>query len=270
MFYYLFSLKDSLEYRGFYPKLTNTKIKCNYIDRLKVLNLKVEDNFSKHANDYDDNNIIQRIVSRALVRELTAKPKKILELGCGSGQVFRQIDWEIEKYVAIDFASLMCDIHPKGNNIEVYQFDFDSSAFEHFLQNKKFDMVLSSSAMQWSKNIDKLLTNIFKVTNHFEGVLFTSNTFKSIYEITQEPSKILSLEDIKKAFEPYGATFEVFEYKLNFESKKELFAYIKNSGVQGDGKLPFVKAKKLYQTYPHLYLEFEVVFVKVNSSKKRV
>ena len=225
--------------------------------------MSVENQFSKYANEYDDNNIIQRIVSRALVRELQEKPKNILELGSGSGQVFRQVDWEYESYTAVDFSSSMCALHPRGKNLSVHCFDFDSEEFRDFLKNKSFDMVLSSSAMQWTKDIDTLLKHIFKTTQRFEGVLFTSDTFKSIYKITKETKKILSLEEIKNAFDKYNAHYEVFDYKINFDSKKDLFAYIKNSGVKGDSSLPFSKAKELYKKYPHLYLEFQVVFIKV-------
>lgn len=225
--------------------------------------MSVENQFSKYARDYDDNNIIQRIVSRALIRELPSKPKKILELGCGSGQIYRQIDWKIDEYLAVDFSLSMCEIHPKSNTIQVECLDFDTDKFFETIKNKKFDMVISSSAMQWSKNIDLLVERIFSVSDSFHGVLFTSNTFKSIYEITNEPKKILSLNEIKSAFEPYGASFEVFNYEINFDSKKELFNYIKNSGVSGGNNLSFTIAKELYKKYPHLYLEFEVVFVKV-------
>lgn len=225
--------------------------------------MSVETEFTKYAKDYDDHNIIQRIVSRALVREIGFEPKRVLELGCGSGQIYREIDWDIEEYLAIDFSSSMCDLHPKGANLEVECLDFDTNRFETLIKDKQYDIVLSSSAMQWSKDIDLLLKRIFSTTNRFHGVLFTSNTFKSIYEITKEPKKILSLEEIQKAFSKYEAEFEVFNYTINFNTKKELFDYIKNSGVKGDSTLTFKQAKELYKKYPHLYLEFEVVFVKV-------
>ena len=225
--------------------------------------MSIENHFTKHAKDYDEHNIVQRIVSKALVRELGLKPKRILELGCGSGQIFREFNWEMEEYVAVDFSSSMCALHPKDNNVSVHCMDFDSDAFFELLENKQFDICISSSAMQWSKNIDLLLQRIMNVTNKFHGVLFTSNTFKSIFEITKEEKNILSLEEIKSAFSKYNASLEVFEYKINFDSQKELFSYIKNSGVQGESSLSYKQAKELYKKYPHLYLEFEVVFVKI-------
>lgn len=227
--------------------------------------MSTKNEFSKHAKDYDDNNIIQRIVSKALVRECENKPKKILELGCGSGQIFRHIDWEIEYYKAIDFSSSMCELHPKDKYIDIKCFDFDSDEFYDEIKNEKYDLVISSSAMQWSKNLPLLIERLSKITKQIDAVLFTSNTFKSIYDITKQSPSILSLEEIKEAFLQVNKNtiFEVFNYKIEFESKKELFQYIKNSGVKGDIKLSFKDAKNLYKKYPLSYLEFEVVFCKI-------
>ena len=61
----------------------------------------IKNQFSKYAKEYGDNNIIQQIVSKALIRDIKGKPKRILELGCGSGQVFNHIDWEFDIYHAI-------------------------------------------------------------------------------------------------------------------------------------------------------------------------
>jgi len=219
--------------------------------------------FSKHAKDYDNNNIIQRIVSKALVRDIKKQPKKILELGCGSGQIFRHISWDIEYYKAIDFSPSMCELHPRGKSIDVKCFDFDSHDFFKDIKDEKYDLVLSSSAMQWSKDLKLLINRLLKVSLNIQAVLFTSNTFKSIYEITKQKPTILSLKEIKQSIKHTKHSYEVFNYKLEFETKKELFKYIKNSGVKGDIKLSFKEAKNLYKHYSLDYLEFEVVFVSI-------
>jgi malonyl-CoA O-methyltransferase len=221
----------------------------------------IQNKFTKYAKDYDDNNIIQRIVSKALVREIDLKPKNILELGCGSGQIFREVDWEYESYKAIDFSYKMCELHPKDENLIVKCFDFDSPDFFEEIKNDNYDLIISSSALQWSKDISSLLEMILPKTKQFKGALFTSNTFKEIYKITKQPKSILSLDEIQDAFMPYNPTFEVFEYKLYFENKQELFDYIKNSGVGGGNKLEFREAKNLYKSYQYDYLSFEVVFI---------
>ncbi len=229
--------------------------------------MSVKNQFSKHANEYNNFNIIQQIAAKALVRDITNKPKTILEIGCGSGQVYKYITWDVDKYNAIDFSSSMCEIHPKNKNLEVSCYDFDSDEFYNFLKNKKFDLVISSSAMQWSKDLKKLIGALSETTNEINAVLFTSNTFKTIQNITESSSPILSTEEIKQAFSTYyKCEFEVHDYNLEFENKKKLFDYIKNSGVSGgNSALDFKTAKKLYKEYKLNYLEFEVIFVKTIS-----
>ncbi|XPV68720.1 MAG: methyltransferase [Halarcobacter sp.] len=229
--------------------------------------MSIKNQFSKYAKDYNNHNIIQQIAAKALVRDIKKQPKKILEIGCGSGQVYKYISWETNSYHAIDFSASMCELHPKGDNIKVACFDFDSEDFFSFLENKRFDMVISSSAMQWSKDLKKLIKNISKTTNEINAVLFTSNTFKTIQDITKIKSPILSLDEIKEAFSnSFKCDFEVHNYNLEFDNKKELFDYIKKSGVSGaNSNLDFKNAKKLFKEYPLNYLEFEVVFIKTVS-----
>ena len=96
--------------------------------------MSVKNQFSKHANEYNNFNIIQQIAAKALVRDIKNKPRNILEIGCGSGQVYKYITWDVDKYNAIDFSSSMCEIHPKNEDLEVDCYDFDSDEFYNFLK----------------------------------------------------------------------------------------------------------------------------------------
>jgi malonyl-CoA O-methyltransferase len=224
----------------------------------------VQEQFSKHAKEYNSHNIIQQIISKALVRELPFQPQRILELGCGSGQVFKNIDFDFDFYKAIDFSQEMCDIHPKHKNLEIICLDFDSETFHDNLKDEKYDIILSSSALQWSKNLPLILETLCKLSDTIHMVLFTSNTFKTIFELTNTISPILDMNNIKNSFDKYyNCSYEILNYNLEFEQKKVLFDYIKNSGVSGDkNSLSYEQAKKLYKNYNLNYLEFEVVFIK--------
>jgi len=222
--------------------------------------------FSKYASEYKHHNIIQQIVAKSLVRELKHEPKKILELGCGSGQVYNHINWDVDFYKAIDSSSSMCKLHPKSNNLEVKCFDFDTQEFIDEIKNDKYDLVLSSSALQWSKDLKKIVKTLSTITNEINAVLFTSNTFKTIQLISKSKSPILDEKSIKEAFSKYfKCDFETIMYKLEFNNKKELFDYIKKSGVSPNASLSFKEAKKLYKEYDLNYLEFEVIFIKTVS-----
>lgn len=229
--------------------------------------MSVKNQFSKYAKEYKNHNIIQQIVAKSLVRELKFQPKRVLELGCGSGQVYNHISWEIDFYKAIDFSASMCELHPKGENIKVKCFDFDTQEFLDEIKDNSYDIVLSSSALQWSKDLSKIIKHLSFTTNEINAVLFTSNTFKTIQEITNSKSPILDEQSIKESFSKYFlCEFETIMYKLEFDNKKDLFDYIKKSGVSGgNASLHFANAKKLYKEYNLNYLEFEVIFVKTIS-----
>jgi malonyl-CoA O-methyltransferase len=229
--------------------------------------LSVKNQFSKYAKDYKNHNIIQQIVAKSLVRELKTKPKRILELGCGSGQVYNHISWDLDFYKAIDFSASMCELHPRAKNVEIKCFDFDTVEFLNEIKNDTYDIVLSSSALQWSKDLSKIIKQLSLITKEINAVLFTSNTFKTIQNITKTKSPILDEQSIKEAFNKYfKCEFETIMYKLEFDNKKDLFDYIKKSGVSGANEsLDFKNAKKLYKEYNINYLEFEVIFVKTIS-----
>ena len=228
--------------------------------------MSVKNQFSKYANEYKNHNIIQQIVAKSLVRELKFQPKRILELGCGSGQVFNHISWEVEFYKAIDASASMCELHPKSENIEVKCLNFDTQDFINEIKNDSYDIVLSSSALQWSNDLSKIVQHLSYITKEINAVLFTSNTFKTIQEITKTKSPILDEDSIKEAFlKFFNCEFETILYKLEFDNKKDLFDYIKKSGVSGEKSLSYSDSKKLYKEYPYNYLEFEVIFVKTIS-----
>jgi malonyl-CoA O-methyltransferase len=231
-----------------------------------MIDIHPNNQFTKYAKEYEKHNIIQQIISKALIRDITTNPQNILELGSGSGQVYNHINWNFNKYTAIDLSKTMCEIHPQKSNLNIKCLDFDSSEFFDYLNNRYFDIVISSSAMQWSMNLDYLLYKLSGVTNELHAVLFTSNTFRRIYQITRSKSPILDESTIKNAFNKnFKSRFEVFNYKLEFDNKKNMFNYIKKSGVSGKSMLSYKDAKRVYKEYNLNYLEFSVIFVKAFS-----
>jgi malonyl-CoA O-methyltransferase len=213
--------------------------------------------FSKRAISYNQNNMIQKQVVKKLIKNIKTKPKKILDLGCGNGAVYNLLTWKIDKFVGVDKAENMCKLNPKNKHVKLINQDFETLEFENF------DMVISSSALQWAKDLDNLFYNISQNTDKIAFSIFCDGTFKTIYEVAKLepflPKKQELLELLKNYFD---FTHEVVEYKLNFPDNLSKFRYIKNSGVSGgERKLSFKETKELIKSYPHEYLEFEVMFI---------
>ena len=74
---------------------------------------KIANSFNRAASNYDDHAALQRHVGKILIDKLKymkIKPKSILDLGCGTGFMMREIHkiWPEVKVVNVDMALLMC------------------------------------------------------------------------------------------------------------------------------------------------------------------
>lgn len=226
--------------------------------------MRVSSEFSKYASHYKKHNIIQEQVAKKLVALAKSKPKYILDLGCGDGAVCRTISHKYKHLTAVDFAKGMLEIHPKAKNIECIYGNFnDPILFENLLAFGRYDYIFSASALQWSDDLESTFKNITLFNAPIALAIFTSNTFKTIYETAALEPILKSADEINELQKKYfNANFEVVQYRLEFESTREMFRYIKESGVSGSRRvLSFKQTKALMDNYPLNYLEFEVVFI---------
>lgn len=225
--------------------------------------MKVSSEFSKRALEYDSYNVIQNMVIEKLLERVKQKPKNILDIGCGSGALCRAINWEYEHFRGVDFAPGMLELHPKSSKIETIYGDFnDDKLFENML-TYIYDFIFSASALQWADDLDRVFRKIKELNAPVALAIFTSNTFKTINQTASINSILKSADEVNELQKKYfNAEFEVLNYKLEFESTRDMFRYIKRSGVSGSRKiLNYKESKKLLNEYPLNYLEFEVAFI---------
>jgi len=226
--------------------------------------MKISSEFSKYATYYGSYNIIQNQVVEKLLGHINTKPKRVLDLGCGSGAVLEKIEWMLEHFVGVDFALGMLELHPKADYIECIYGNFnDDMLFEH-LQTYIFDYVISASALQWADDLDHVMKNIAALNAPVGLAIFTAGTFKTLNKTASLEPLLRSRKEIKDLQKKYfsDAAFEVVKYTLEFESVREMFRYIKKSGVSGSRRaLSYKETKKLMDEYPLNYLEFEVAFI---------
>jgi malonyl-CoA O-methyltransferase len=231
--------------------------------------------FSRFANQYDHYSVIQAEVARTLIESLERRLyTQIVDVGCGSGEVYKHLDrlsYPFDHFIAIDFSKEMLDLHPSSPTILKHHANFnEANAFEG-LELDKNRLFISSSALQWSRDLDFTVAQIAKVAPRIHFAIFTSNTFKTLHETANITSPIHSKERLKEVISTYYKTeFEVRSYTLKFESVQAIFSYIKKSGVSGgESKLSFKEIKALLKNYPLDYLEFEVLFVQGDSMEKK-
>ncbi|HFU76795.1 MAG TPA: methyltransferase [Epsilonproteobacteria bacterium] len=231
--------------------------------------------FSRFAHEYNAYNVIQAEVAKRLVGKLPKKQYNcILDIGSGSGEIYKNISKNkinFDRFISLDSSVEMLGLHPVSPKIEKISADFNK--FETFKQldvSMDETLLLSSSALQWSKNLDFVFAQLAKKSYNAYFAIFTANTFKTLHKTAQLKSPIYPPEVLKESLEKYyNANFELKEYRLEFESVREMFHYIKKSGVSGgEKKLSYREIKELMCKYPLAYLEFEVLFVEAISLTK--
>lgn len=199
-----------------------------------------------------------------LLSKITYKPKKILDLGCGTGDINLKIDWEYDKFIGVDSAQGMCERHPKNDKVIVINENFENLDFQKkMISNAPFDLIISSSALQWADDIESLIKFISTLSPNIAFSIFTCNTFAEIYKMSGLDTFLPNANELVKMVKKYfNIEYEIKKYKLDFEDNLSKFRYIKKSGVSGGRrKLTVAQTKKLINDYPYKYLEFEVLFI---------
>lgn len=225
--------------------------------------MKISSEFSKYAKDYSTYNIIQNKVIKKLLLDLKSRPKNILDLGCGDGALVKAIDWDFESFLGVDFAQGMLDLHPQSNTIKYIQGDFNESELFGTLKHYQFEHIFSSSSLQWATDLGTVFRNIKALKAPISFAIFTSGTFSTLNKTAKLAPLLKSAEEIENIVNKYfKANIELMQYRLEFNSVREMFRYIKKSGVSGGRNiLSYKETKKLMKEYPLKYLEFEVIFI---------
>lgn len=219
--------------------------------------------FSRFAAEYGSRNIIQRLVAQKLIAATADQPKRILDLGCGNGTLYSLIDWEVEHFVGVDFSESMLDHHPLSTNVELILGDFNHPVLFERLNAEPFDRIFSASALQWAEDLERVFKSLASLNSPLSLAIFTAGTFKTLHEFAGVTPLLRSNDEVMAIAEKYvNARFEVLHYTLEFDSVREMFRYIKRSGVSGGRKiLDYRTTKKLVETYPLSYLEFEILLI---------
>jgi len=218
--------------------------------------------FSRHANSYDSHTCVQKEVAKYLVSHVFSKPKSILDLGCGSGEVYKNINWKIEHFVGVDSSKEMSQKHPTCKDVCIINEDFESPHLGQKL-HPPYDLLISSSALQWSKDIEKMVKWSSLTSKEGAFAIFTDKTFETIYSLSGLEVFLPNASTLITLFEKhFTCKSEIKTFKLPFQDNLSAFRYIKQCGVSGGKKrLSVFQTKSLIKNYPLSYLEFEVLFI---------
>ncbi len=228
--------------------------------------MRVKESFNHYAINYQKFNIVQEFLAKHLVSFIKDE-KKIIDLGCGEGSIYRALREKKKKvvhFVGVDFSSHMLQLHPKARNVLLIEGNFNQKELFKKLYKYKNYTIVSSSALQWAHNLDFTFKECAKVSQRAYFLLFTNNTFKKFHQMLSINSPIFSKAKILRSFKKFYYLKEYEEIKifLKFNNTLDMLRYINKSGISGGVRVEVAKVLKLVKHYPYNFLEFEAILLK--------
>lgn len=228
--------------------------------------------FNKRASSYVTHCDIQSEVARKLVEFIDFSDiKSILDLGAGSGNIAKNLNSPILNFLALDSSQNMLSLHPKKlNNIAKIELLYKS--FEEYSFSEKFDLVISSSALHWARDIEAILKKIVdsRSFKYLAFSFFTSNSLYNIHSFLGSKSPLLSHYELESIFNKYiSFSSKILAFKKSFDTPREYLLYLKHSGLLGGGELSYRDKKRLRFEFDRLEAEFEVVLIKSDLRRLR-
>ena len=155
--------------------------------------------FNEHASEYDQHAQIQASIANKLIASLnlSKEPKKILELGCGTGYVSHKLKslYPEAQFTCCDISRAMLT-QAKAKCGEK-NFNYLECSFpEH---DEKYDLIISSMALQWFPQLEDTFA-LAKKSLTARGQL--------VFSIPVEGT----LEILPQSFARLGYTFEGLQY----------------------------------------------------------
>ena len=225
------------------------------------MNIKAQ--FSKNSSNYEEYNLIQKQVIQKLLNDIWPKPPSVLDLGCGTGGVYKAIDWPLDNFVGIDFSEQMVMLHPKAAQINCRVGDFNDQHFYEQHRQNSYERIISASSLQWAKDLNATFKCIKSLNTSIAFAIFTANTFQTLFATANISPILRTVDEVTLLAKQYfDASYETVHYSLQFDNTLEMLRYIKKSGVSAARNiLNYKGVKQLIRNYPLNYLEFEVVFI---------
>lgn len=134
---------------------------------------------------------------------------RILDIGCGTGQLIKEISNEYEhvNYLGIDVAENMIK-EAKNNNLKNKNIKFKTCPIEKFNTKDKFDIIICTHAFPYFPNKEEVLKKIYKLSNKNANIVIVNSSTNSLKDLiinfflkaTTSKAKYLSIEEMKKLF----------------------------------------------------------------------
>lgn len=193
----------------------------------------VHQRFAKNLENYNENAKIQKRMAERLISFIKiSHPKKVLEIGCGTGFLTKHISESInyETFIAIDIVEeCKQHIHDINPNIK-----FITADIEDFLKenNETYDLIISNASLQWIDDFEGAIKALKDKLNPNGELIFSTfgnENFREIYHVLGTSLKYYSIIELNKMFP--NATIEPEIHIMAFDTPKDVLKHLQLTGV---------------------------------------
>ena len=139
---------------------------------------------------------------------------KILDIGCGTGQLAKEITTRFSKvnYLGIDVASNMIALAKASNKVE--NVSFKVCPIEKFNTEEKFDVIICTHSFPYFPEKEKMLKKIADMCMDGGRIIIVNSSTNSLKDliinfflkVTTSKAEYLSIRKMKKLFKEAGLT----------------------------------------------------------------
>lgn len=224
----------------------------------------VKKRFQKSLPTYEKTATVQKHMSDVLLYELfSSKNKnfdKVLEIGCGSGNLTKKIVKSInyQEFFINDI------VEESLNNLEKLAKDIEKlpGDCENIEMPKNIDLVISNATFQWIEDFEKLSEKIGSAMNNQGIFAFSSFECGNLYQIKELTGKSLKYyrkTELEKILSQKFNLLTSFDETINleFDSVYEILKHLKQSGVNSLESSMWTKSKlqKFEDDYSKIFKE---------------
>ena len=224
--------------------------------------------FEKSMDKYDENAFVQKFMAEQLVQELTlvkADFNKILELGCGTGLLTREINEHLKfsSYCANDLS----EKSKKYIDKILKKYNFVCGNAQKINSNTSYDLIISNAMFQWFNNLEEVL-NKYKLILNNDGILaFTTFSPENFRELKQVSGLSLNYRTEEELKEILSKNYEILTIKsyekiMKFASPLELLYHMKNTGVNSlnSATWTFAEVREFCRKFSEIYSEITLTY----------
>ena len=197
----------------------------------------MSERFKRSARTYHQEAAVQKKIAAhlcQLVGPYVTQPASLLEIGCGTGFLTQ----EIMEHLPVSSA-LFNDINPEVEPF-IRQFlskerRFAASDAETFPFNNHFDLIMSSSVIQWFNGIERFISKIHSALTKNGIIALSTFGAQNMQEIKKITGVSLPYPDIRKYVNNH---FQILHYEeqllsIPFKTPMDVLKHLKNTGVNG-------------------------------------